>query len=339
MELLSHKQHNLVDEDYFYKIVATKEFQRLKNISFLGAIDYSFDSNPLNHEYRSRYSHCINVSKLALLISRYRQYSADIERHLVIAGLLHDIGHMPLSHSIERDVKAHYGIDHHEIGCSIIKGDSPLGKKLFNTLQKYVDVEEVIDLVNGESSFPGNEIFSNAINVDTIDGITRAANYANLNFNQLTPEKVCLNAFNLIDDCSEEYVDDFWNLKGQLYSKLILNKKGLLADHISGSYFRNNTRKFVKKDFFEDEAIWEKKHPALFSTLRCKNLLEETDAFFINYFARSYIVDSSQSGDSRYICRKQEETLLVQKEKVSSTEIQFVFNNSENRFPYVYQCA
>jgi hypothetical protein len=257
---------------------------------------------------------------------------------LVIAALLHDIGHMPLSHSIERDVKEFYGIDHHEIGCSIMKGDSPLGKKLFNILQKHVDVNEIINLVNGESSFPGHEIFSNPINIDTIDGITRAANYANLNFKNLTSEKICLNAFNLIDECSEKYVDDFWSLKGQLYSELILNRKGLLADHISGSYFRKNADKFVKKDFFEDEVIWERKHPTLFSTLRRSNLLDETDSLSIQYFSRSYIVDNSESGNNRYICHKQKKTLFLQGEKLPSTDPQFVFR-SQNRFPYVYQCA
>jgi hypothetical protein len=337
MELLSRKQNNLEQKDYFRKIVNTNEFQRLKNISFLGAIDYSFDENPLGHEYRSRYSHCIDVSRLALMVSEYKKYSADIEKHLVIAALLHDIGHMPLSHSIERDVKNYYGVDHHKIGCSILKGESPLGKKLFTILKKYVDVDEVINLINCESSFPGHEIFSNAINVDTIDGITRAANYANLNDKKLVPEEICLNAFNLVDDRSQTYVDDFWFLKGQIYSKLILNRKGLLADHASGSYFRNNAKRFAEKDLFEDEVMWEKKHPKLFSTLRCQKLLEESNVSSIDYFGRSYTVDFSQSGNDRYVCRKRKETLFLQDDDVTSPLAPpFIFIGSKNRSTYMY---
>ena len=336
MELLLRKQNNLEQKDYFRKIVATNEFQRLKNISFLGAIDYSFDENPLDHKDRSRYSHCIDVSKLALMVSKYKNFSEEVERHLVIAALLHDIGHMPLSHSIERDVKNHYGVDHHKIGCSILKGESPLGKKLFTILQKYVDINEVINLINGESSFPGHEIFSNAINVDTIDGITRAANYAHLNHWKLTPEEICLNAFNLVDDCSQTYVDDFWLLKGQIYSKLILNKKGLLADYASGSYFRDNAKKFAEEDLFEDEAIWEKKHPVLFSTLRCQNLLEETNVSSIDYFARSYTVDFSQSGNDRYVCHKQKKTFFLKEENVDQIAPQFIFISLKNRSMYMH---
>jgi len=310
MELLSRKfvkQDDLRNKDYFCKIQNTKEFQRLKNISFLGAIDYSFDFHPLNHKDRSRFSHCINVGELALMLSNYRNYSEDLKKHLVIAALLHDIGHMPLSHSIERDVKEHYGVDHHQIGCSILKGESPLGKELFKILKKYVDVDVVIDLINGDSLIEGSEFFSNAINIDTIDGITRAANYVNLNTHNLTPEDICLNAFCLDDDYSQGYVDKFWDLKGQVYSEFILDEKGLLADHLSALYFRNNFDSFDEANFFEDELIWQSRYPELFQSLRHQDLSSEKNTFSVSYFSRAYTVDPSRTGDDRYLCSKKKD--------------------------------
>lgn len=320
MELLSHKsvkQDDLRNKDYFCKIKNTKEFQRLKNISFLGAIDYSFDFNHLSHQDRSRFNHCISVSELALMLSNYKGYSNDLKKHLVIAALLHDIGHMPLSHSIERDVKERYGVDHHQIGCSILKGESPLGKGLFKILQKYVNVDVVIDLINGDSTIEGSEFFSNAINIDTIDGITRAANYVNLNTHNLTAEDICLNAFCSDADYSQDYVDKFWDLKGQVYSKFILDNKGLLADHLSALYFRNNFDSFDEENFFEDELIWQNRYPDLFHSLKSQDISDEKNTFSVSYFSRSYTVDQTRTGNDRYLCIKAEDKRVFPSKKQS----------------------
>lgn len=322
MELLSRnsvKQDDLRNKDYFCNIKNTKEFQRLKNISFLGAIDYSFDFNHLSHQDRSRFNHCVSVSKLALMLSDYRNYSEDLKKHLVIAALLHDIGHMPLSHSIEPDVKERYGVDHHQIGCSILKGESPLGKELFKILQKYVDVDVVIDLINGDSIIEGSEFFSNAINIDTIDGITRAANYVNLNTHKLTAEDICLNAFCSDNDHSQSYVDKFWALKGQVYSKFILDNKGLLADHLSALYFRNNFDSFDEENFFEDELIWQGRYPDLFSSLRSQDVYNEKNTFAVSYFSRSYTVDPNRTGNDRYMCIKRKDERVFPSRKRSFT--------------------
>lgn len=322
MELLSRKsvkQDDLRNKDYFCKIKNTKEFQRLKNISFLGAIDYSFDFNPLNNESRSRFSHCVSVGELALMLSNYRNYSEDLKKHLVIAALLHDIGHMPLSHSIERDVKERYGVDHHQIGFSILKGESPLGKDLFKILQDYVDVDVVIDLINGDSTIEGSEFFSNAINIDTIDGITRAANYVDLNAHRLTAENVCLNAFCSDSDCSQSYVDKFWDLKGQVYSEFILDEKGLLADHLSALYFRNNSENFDEENFFEDELIWQDRYPELFHSLRYQDFSSEENTFSVSYFSRTYTVDPSRTGNDRYLCfKKKDKKTLYPDRRISN---------------------
>ena len=322
MELLSRKSATHVDlwnKDYFCEIKNTKEFQRLKNISFLGAIDYSFDSNPLSHKERSRFNHCVDVSELALMLSNVRNYPEELERHLVIAALLHDIGHMPLSHSIERDVKERYGMDHHQIGCSILRGESPLGGELFKLLQKYVDIDVIIDLIDGVSLIEGSEFFSSPINIDTIDGITRAANYVNLNTDGLTAENICLNAFNPGDAHSQHYVDQFWELKGQVYSELILDEKGLIADHLSALYFRNNYHSFDEKHFFEDEAIWQVRYPDLFRSLKYQNLSNENNTFSVDYFSRAYTVDTSRAGSDRYLCIKKKDKKTFYRDEQSIT--------------------
>ncbi|WP_415663466.1 HD domain-containing protein [Vibrio taketomensis] len=41
----------------------------------------------------NRYIHSLDVAKLALFISKQRNYDEEVQDHLVVAALLHDIGH------------------------------------------------------------------------------------------------------------------------------------------------------------------------------------------------------------------------------------------------------
>ncbi|MCA2442359.1 MULTISPECIES: HD domain-containing protein, partial [Vibrio] len=107
--------YKLFNDSFFKSIIDTKEFQRLKSVSFLGAIDYTDRKNK-----STRYIHSLDVAKLALYISEVRNYSTEVTNHLVAAALLHDVGHAPLSHSMEPSFFDEFGIDHHCATTQII---------------------------------------------------------------------------------------------------------------------------------------------------------------------------------------------------------------------------
>ncbi len=84
------------------RIVDTWPLQRLREIKQLGLAHYVFPGAT-----HSRFSHCIGVCHIAGEIANrvFKDKPEDekewLKRHARMAGLLHDIGHLPLSHSIE----------------------------------------------------------------------------------------------------------------------------------------------------------------------------------------------------------------------------------------------
>src|SRR5690606_15496075 len=106
----------------------------------------------LSRQLRSRAEHSLNVAALASFVSQHRGYDEDLRRHLVIAGLLHDIGHPPLSHSVEPYLKKRFGYGHHEMGEMLITGRHKAGLSLKKTLIRAVDTGFIGDLIDGKAS-------------------------------------------------------------------------------------------------------------------------------------------------------------------------------------------
>nr|WP_269472787.1 HD domain-containing protein [Vibrio taketomensis] len=115
--------------------------------------------------------HSLDVAKLALFISKQRNYDEEVQDHLVVAALLHDIGHAPLSHSMEPSFFDEFGINHHVAGNRVIKEKEFSLKKI---LEDQVSIDTVIDLVEQNSEEEFSDIFNSKINIDTIDGIQKA---------------------------------------------------------------------------------------------------------------------------------------------------------------------
>lgn len=95
------------------KIMDTPQFQRLRDISQLGATYYVFSGAS-----SKRFEHSIGVSYLAkhfISVIRTNQPELDITDADVlcieVAGLCHDLGHGPLSHRFEA-VLGELGVDH-----------------------------------------------------------------------------------------------------------------------------------------------------------------------------------------------------------------------------------
>ena len=88
--------------DLEVEIINTKVFQRLRNIKQLGLANYVFPSADF-----TRFSHSIGVCHLTgKIFDTLKRNGADQITDLDIrdyrlAGLLHDIGHYPYSHTME----------------------------------------------------------------------------------------------------------------------------------------------------------------------------------------------------------------------------------------------
>ncbi len=324
-------------------VVNSEAFRRLKDISFLGAIDYAYKTKIPKSE-RSRATHSLQVAFLANYISTERNYSDDLKRHLVVAALLHDIGHSPLSHSVEPYTKIQFGLGHHQLNQEIITGRAPLGKTLKCELSKTVDIDFVLRLINQEATEEGSDLFNSPINIDTIDGIVRSYLYLTGGISDAQDDRMKIAQASFLrqhdDQAREDILDRFWRMKHQVYSLLINSEMGLLADKSSEFYFQSKTNGLTEPDLYKTEKDWEKKYHPLFDffkqTKKKRVMPDWLCGQSVDYRKRRYDVNSNSEGHLRYICKKELVPYFFEENNQSSVELGLLFEEKDRELSGFY---
>lgn len=312
----------------FLEVIRSSAFNRLKSINFLGAIDYLFSSNgPNSFSRHSRFNHSLAVANLAQRYCQLREISGKDREYCVVAALLHDIGHAPLSHSLEPAFKSIFQMDHHRSGEAILRGDVRIGEKLSEILVRYdLNNFRVMSIINGTDETMFNDIFARSINVDTIDGILRSAKYIYRADFDMTAVDV-IGALATISDGSESVLDSFWMLKNEVYDRVIQSDMGLMADYLCKRYMEKYSGKFRSSYYFGTEAELRADHKELFNVLEN---FSDTGCFperlvpnhhEMSFFRRTFYVDKSVKLESavdlnrRYRQRKDKRTVTIVKKR------------------------
>ena len=254
------------DDPFLAEIAHSGPLQRLKRIGFLGAIDYVRSSNGYQSHRRrhNRYDHSVGVAELALLYADIRGLSRSESRVLAAAGLLHDIGHGPLSHTLEPVFKAAFDISHHLAGDDILFGRSPFGAEIQEIMNAYgVDLDEVAAMIEGKHDSPHSFLFSSPINLDTIEGISRSKAFATPSIRQMNP-RALVAAIASSDTPPVDAIDEFWELKHEVYNLLIHNPWGLIFDGLAQAFMDYHIEDFRPADFLKTEDQLRHKVPELF---------------------------------------------------------------------------
>ena len=299
-------------------IIETKAFNRLYDISFLGAIDYS-SGNELPKANRNRAVHSLYVAGIANFIATERKYDDELKKHIVAAALLHDIGHMPLSHSVEPYIKLKFGYGHHEMGIDLILGHIQKGNELNHILLKNFNITFIKQLLNNETNNDGSDIFSSKINADTIDGIVRCVENKCINkINSLNRISIARAFFIKNSDYSTikrlDTLDSFWKTKHFVYQNYINTKHSAMSDRLSQIFFMTEEKEISVENLLLKESTWKNKYRRLFKLLdELKNgsipvCLREDE---IEYTTRRYdVLEDEQSLDKRYVNSKQKNKLF-----------------------------
>ncbi len=345
----------LLSDNLYKQIINSDAFDRLKGISFLGAIDKTHDNRK---KIRStRHQHSLDVALLALYISKKRHYSKEIENIIVTSALLHDIGHAPLSHSMESEFHKKYGIDHHNVSLDIVSGRNTKFRELYNIVNNETDITQVLALINMSSDEEFSDLFCSPINIDTIDGIHKTLKYCSNSDTIFNKYSVASAAFLSSFECNNNesrtaHLDAFWKHKDFVYKNIINSGKGALADYFSKRFFNEND---VKEEHFtlSEGSLFNNRKP-IFRTFH--NTLRSIYIFVSDYEAyrhnslthiefnvinRDYVVDDTQplsfdlnhsqieSIKNRYICKKKAGRLAVNYGFIDEHENQYSFFGSK----------
>jgi HD superfamily phosphohydrolase len=333
-ETISFWINAIHNDEVLSLIVRSKAFLRLRDISFLGALDYTYPGiERIGKFSRSRADHSLHVAALAAYVSAKRNYSAELTRHLIVAALLHDIGHAPLSHSAEPFIKSKIGYGHHEAGEQIIEGRQAIGKELHGILNKYVSVEFIIKLLNMDVvKEDGGDLFYSPINIDTIDGIIRSHSYFTGFSSAHSKLAVAYASFVSDDNLKHNILDSFWAMKERVYSGLINDDIGLVSDRTSELFFHDFSIPFEESDLYSVEKSWQQKHKKLFSQLNkilkdkvMPGWFSDTTLSFVH---RQYYVIPDRDDIGRYSCKKVKKTKKIELREEAAEELnnQQLFN-------------
>jgi HD superfamily phosphohydrolase len=129
-----------VDREYL-QLAASPELQRLHSIHQLGLAYLVYPG--ANH---TRFEHSLGTFSVAGEICSSLGLDGDETSAVRCAALLHDIGHLPYSHTFEMVLHEQFGIDHAEISRRLIRGeDSIVSEEELSILKSAVTVTEALE--------------------------------------------------------------------------------------------------------------------------------------------------------------------------------------------------
>lgn len=186
-------------EEPLISLLETPELQRLNSIRQLGLNYLIFPG--ANH---TRFEHSLGTSYLAGLVSRSLGLNTKETLILKSAGLLHDIGHSPYSHTLEKFLFEKIGKNHMQITEDIIMGtlkviDDRSGLTIREILENHdIDVKKLCSIItgnlksrnsldlhindNGQGYFSDpdrylTQIINGSLDVDQLDYLVRDSHY------------------------------------------------------------------------------------------------------------------------------------------------------------------
>ena len=239
------------------ELINCDHFKRLKKISFLGAIErFGNKENSKSVSAGSRYDHSLEVARLIVSLGNFLNLTAGELRLAVTHALLHDIGHGPFSHSTEYFFSKRFKIDHHLILHELIEDGSSLISNILRSNNIWFDYRRFL---RQPSAFPSvRHLFYAPINVDTIEGILRSANFFGIKTS--IDSAAIINSIARKSNIAVKPLDLFWALKSQVYNNYIYNAERSIFDAVLCDALFSIEDHVHPKDFLLEDDQFEDKY-------------------------------------------------------------------------------
>ena len=174
-----------INYEVVWNCLDSKEFQRLRRIRQLGG---DFQVYPTAEH--SRFSHSLGVYEIVRrMVTEIKSLSVELSEYdkicVMLAGLLHDVGHGPFSHEFEH-VTNH---SHEDYTAKIILGETELNQVLTEVSPRLP--EDVVSII--EHNHPNdilNQIISGQLDADRMDYLLRDSYFSATSYGQFDLERI-----------------------------------------------------------------------------------------------------------------------------------------------------
>ena len=186
-KVLKDPVHSYIHIHYevIWNCLDSKEFQRLRRIRQLGG---DFQVYPTAEH--SRFSHSLGVYEIVRrMVTEVKSLCIELTEYekvcVMLAGLLHDVGHGPFSHAFEH-VTNH---SHEEYTAKIILGDTELNSILRAVSKKMPeDIVSIIQHTHENDIL--NQIVSGQLDADRMDYLLRDSYFTATSYGQFDLERI-----------------------------------------------------------------------------------------------------------------------------------------------------
>ncbi len=174
-----------VNDSVVWDCIMTREFQRMKRIRQLGSTSMIYHAGE-----HSRFAHSLGVYEIVRRmvneVEDLNENLTDYEKLTVmLAGLLHDIGHAPFSHSFESIMKR----SHEEYTVQIIREPSGINKVLKEYSETLAD--DVASVIDGTHSNPILcQLVSSQLDADRMDYLLRDSYFTGTKYGEFDLERI-----------------------------------------------------------------------------------------------------------------------------------------------------
>lgn len=186
-KVLKDPVHSYIHIKYeiIWECIDSKEFQRLRRIRQLGG---DFQVYPTAEH--SRFSHSLGVYEIVRrMVSEIKSLSDELTEYekvsVMLAALLHDVGHGPFSHAFEH-VTNH---SHEDYTAKIILGDTELNN-ILKKVSSHLPADIVAIIQHTHPNDVLNQIVSGQLDADRMDYLLRDSYFSATSYGQFDLERI-----------------------------------------------------------------------------------------------------------------------------------------------------
>lgn len=250
--------HDYIRVEYMpiWKLINTKEFQRLRRIKQLGGTSMVFPSAE-----HSRFVHSLGVYEITRQMTeldQVKKHLTDYERLTVLcAALLHDLGHGPFSHSFE----GIFQYNHEEMTTALIRGhtevhdvlsqiDSQLPEDVARIIEKKADKPMLVQMISSQ------------VDADRMDYLLRDSYNCGVTYGQFDLSRI-LRTMRIVDNrivfksSGVQAIEDYILARYYMYWQVYYHPVSRSYEQVLGSVMRR------VKDLYKENYTFKSSFPVL----------------------------------------------------------------------------